>query len=157
LGAECHVVEANNGAQAFDLALKHPPAFSCASAKLGVFNRDRMAAKLCQTANLGGLRIIAIDAGMDDSIAKPVQIAELKAALESCSKSLSLSLSKRNAVGARSWYFALQVVAPTREPACSAAFPKRSSAPNCAFDFLRIGSVAETFSPVFPDSETSAF
>lgn len=62
LGAEYNVLEAHNGAQALAIAVKFLPAFVFASTKLGVFNRDHMAAKMRATPSLCGIKIIAVDA-----------------------------------------------------------------------------------------------
>ena len=63
LGARFHVMEAANGAQAIAACMKHRPVFFFSGPQIGIFDRDRLIAKLRGIPSLADLKVFAIDAG----------------------------------------------------------------------------------------------
>jgi|GEM_PF-637593 len=61
LGTRFHVIEAANGAQAIAASMKYLPVFFFAGPKIGIFDRDRLIAKLRGIPSLAGLKVFAID------------------------------------------------------------------------------------------------
>jgi len=70
LGRRFHVLEAANGAQGITMCLEHTPDFLFAGSRIGLFGRDRMAAKLRHIPGLAGLKIFAVDADGEDNSAE---------------------------------------------------------------------------------------